>query len=147
MIYREANIEDIAALSSVRLSVNENKLSNPGLVTAADYVEFLTIRGKGWLCEMDEKVIGFAIVDLVENNVWALFLLPEFVGKGIGHHLHQLMMDWYFQQTDKTIWLGTAPGTKAEIFYKKAGWTSMGVQKNGEVRFEMKHSDWVKKRN
>jgi len=53
-------------------------LSNPELVTDQDCKEFITVRGKGWVCEIDNKIVGFAIADLKENNIWALFLDPKF---------------------------------------------------------------------
>ena len=46
VIFREANINDIKQIQKVRHSVRENVLSNPGLVTDEDCVEFLTERGK-----------------------------------------------------------------------------------------------------
>jgi hypothetical protein len=53
------------------------------------------------------------------------------------------MMSWYFLQTDKTVWLGTAPGTRAELFYRKAGWKVVGTHGKGEIKFEMTKDDWI----
>lgn len=135
--YREATILDIPALHRVRMSVNENKLNNPLLVTRSDYELFLTLKGKGWLCEIENQVVGFAIVDTESNNIWALFLDPSHEGKGIGKTLQRIMLDWYFDQKKEKLWLGTAPGTRAEKFYTITGWKNCGLMKNGEVRFEM----------
>jgi len=52
------------------------------------------------------------------------------------------MLDWYFAQTDLTIWLGTASGTRAEGFYRKAGWSEVGMHGKGEIKFEMTASHW-----
>ncbi len=52
MLFREATIDDIKQIQIVRHSVKENVLSNPLLVTAADCENFLTVRGKGWVCEV-----------------------------------------------------------------------------------------------
>ncbi|MEO8516142.1 MAG: GNAT family N-acetyltransferase, partial [Flavobacterium sp.] len=82
MIIREAKIEDIKQIQIVRNAVTENTLSNPDLVTDEDCKEFMTVRGKGWVCEIDNTVVGFSIVDLKENNIWALFLSPEHEKKG-----------------------------------------------------------------
>ena len=114
MIFREAQIEDIKEIQIVRHSVKENVLSNPALVTDKDCEDYITIRGKGWVCEIDNSVIGFAIADLAENNIWALFLQPEYERKGIGKKLHDIMLDWYFSKTKEKVWLGTAiiPGLK-----------------------------------
>lgn len=145
MIIREAEISDIPAMHHVRISVNENVLSDPSRITVKDYEDYLTKRGKGWVCEMNGRVVGFAIVDVVENNIWALFVDPGFEQKGIGKGLHNTMLDWYFQHTDDSVWLGTAPGTRAEQFYRKMGWTQTGFH-GEEVKFEMSKEVWLGKR-
>jgi GNAT superfamily N-acetyltransferase len=142
MIFREAGIADFEQLHRIRMAVRENPLPDAGLITAKDYEDFLTRRGKGWLCEIDDRVVGFAIVDLEGNNIWALFIEPEYEGKGIGKKLHDDMLDWYFSQTKKTVWLGTSPDTRAGQFYRKAGWKQTGIRPNGEIRFEMSAEDW-----
>jgi GNAT superfamily N-acetyltransferase len=141
MIIREAKSEDIEQIQVVRNSVKENMLSNPDLVTDEDCEEFINQRGKGWVCEIDGKIAGFSIVDLKENNVWALFLLPEHESKGIGRKLHDVMLNWYFTQTQNDLWLGTAPGTRAEQFYHKAGWRETAMH-GKETKFEMSYEDW-----
>lgn len=150
MVIREAKLTDIKQIQRVRNSVKENMLSNPSLVTDKDCEEFMFERGKGWVCESDsnqinENIVGFSIVDLKENNIWALFVEPGFDKQGIGRKLHDVMLDWYFSQTDKTVWLGTAPNTRAESFYRKAGWTEIGIHGKGEIKFEMRFENWTVK--
>ncbi|MEP7129347.1 MAG: GNAT family N-acetyltransferase [Chitinophagales bacterium] len=145
MTIREAGIADITQIQIVRNAVKENMLSNPNLVTDEDCKVFLTERGKGWVCEIDNQIVGFSIVDLKDNNIWALFLRPEFERMGIGRQLHDVMVEWYFTQKKDKVWLGTAPGTRAEIFYRKAGWTEAGTHGKGEIKFEMTYDDWIKK--
>lgn len=144
MIFREARIADIKQIQFVRNAVTENTLSNPDLVTDKDCEEFITTRGKGWVCEIDGQIVGFAIADLKENNIWALFIAPEFEKKGIGQQLHKQMLDWYFSQTKATVWLGTAFNTRAENFYRKAGWTEAGTNGPKEIKFIMTHDDWIR---
>ncbi len=140
---REAKIEDIKQIQRVRNSVTENILSNPNLVTDKDCEEFITIRGKGWVYEIDNQIVGFAIADLKENNIWALFLDPKFEKKGIGKQLHKVMLDWYFTQTKQKVWLGTSFNTRAENFYRKAGWTEVGTNGKDEIKFEMTFDEWT----
>ena len=144
MIIREANTKDIPQMHKVRIAVKENILPDPGMITEQEYEDFLVRRGKGWVCELNNTIVGFSIVSVLDKNVWALFVEPGHEGKGIGKKLHDEMMNWYFSQTDETIWLGTAPKTKAERFYQKAGWVQTGVRPNSEVRFEMTKKDWQK---
>lgn len=144
MIIREAKIEDIKQIQVVRNSVKENTLSDPGLVTDKDCEDFIITRGKGWVCEINNEVVGFSIVDLKDNNIWALFLKPEFEKRGIGKQLHDIMLDWYFVQTRVNVWLGTSPNTRAELFYRKMGWTEIGKHGKGEIKFEMTYEAWIK---
>lgn len=142
MIFREATIEEIQQIQVVRNSVKENMLSNPALVSDDDVKEYITERGKGWICLIDDNVVGFSIADLKEKNIWALFVHPDYDKKGIGAALHRMMLDWYFEQTNETVWLGTAPGTRAETFYRMQGWKEVGVHGKGEVKFEMDYETW-----
>ncbi|AEV97335.1 GNAT family N-acetyltransferase [Niastella koreensis] len=142
MNFREASVSDIPQLSKVRLAVKENALSNPALVTEQDYVDYLSKRGKGWVCELDNHVVGFAIGDLEKHNVWALFVQPDFEGQGIGRELLIMLLDWYYSQTTDTIWLSTAPNTRAADFYKSFGWKETGKMPNGELKFELSADDW-----
>lgn len=142
MIYRTAITADIPEIMRVRFAVKENVLSNPALVTDADCEDYINRRGRGWVCETENKIVGFAIADLQDHNIWALFVEPGYDGKGIGKRLHNDMLDWYFSQTNHTVWLSTSPGTKAAQFYRKAGWMQTGFTKSGEIKFEMTVDAW-----
>jgi len=146
-IFREATIEDIKQMQVVRYSVKENVLSDPALVTDKDYEPFLTSRGKGWVCEINENIVGFSIADLFDNNIWALFVNPGNERLGIGRKLHDMMLNWYFSQTQKKLWLGTAPNSRAERFYRTAGWKEIGLHGHGEIKFEMTFKDWSPLKN
>ena len=122
MVFREATVGDIPQIQVVRHAVKENVLSDPGLVTDQDCADYLVKRGKGWVCEVEENIVGFAIADLTGNNIWALFVDPRYERMGIGRKLHKTMLDWYFAQGKKQVWLGTSPHTRAALFYRRAGW-------------------------
>ncbi len=145
MFIRRAELKDLTVLHQIRIAVRENTLSNPTLITPSDYEEFLFHRGKGWVCEIDNNIVGFAICDLKEENIWALFVPPDFEGKGIARALQKVMLDWYFTQKEK-VWLGTAPGTRAEKFYRASGWRENGMH-GKEVKFEMTKDEWNKMRS
>jgi GNAT superfamily N-acetyltransferase len=142
MMYRKAELSDIKQIQVVRHLVKENTLSNPDLVPDKDVAFYITEKGRGWVCEVEDKIVGFSIVDLRDKSVWALFVDPEYAGRGIGKELHRLMIDWYFDQTKDKVVLGTAPNTRAEQFYHLQGWTRAGSYPNGEVKFEMNYEDF-----
>lgn len=92
--------------------------------------------------EINDVIAGFAIVDLKEDNVWALFVDPEYEGKGIGKKLHRQMLDWFFSTGKKEIWLGTDPHTRAAEFYRRQGWRETGKHGNDEIKFEISSGEW-----
>ncbi|MGV3586185.1 MAG: GNAT family N-acetyltransferase [Adhaeribacter sp.] len=140
MFFREAKIEDISKIHTIRISVQENQLSDPTRITPEDYTQMLTDRGKGWVCEVEGDILGFAIVDLQESIVWALFVLPEQEGNFIGRMLHDMMVSWCFSRGMAKLTLTTAPETRAERFYMKSGWQKIGVTETGEVRLELENN-------
>lgn len=144
MLYREAQVADIPQYMAVRMAVRENQLSNPGRVTEQDNIDYLTKRGKGWVCEVDDQIVGFAIADLQDHSIWALFAHPDYEQQGIGRQLQALMLRWYFSHTQHPVWLSTSPGTRAEVFYRKSGWREAGRTTSGEVRFELSMEEWAR---
>ena len=126
----------------VKMEVIEKVLNNPVLVTQADNEDYLTKHEKGWVCEIDKQIVRFSVVGLVQRNVWALFIMPEFEGKGIVGALKDLMLERHFMQIKETIWLGTEPKTKAENFYKRSDWIEVGIHGETETKMEMTAESW-----
>jgi GNAT superfamily N-acetyltransferase len=137
MPLRSATTEDIAGMHVVRVSVRENRLSDPARVTHEDYRLMLEEKGCGWVYESGGEIVGFGIVDLSERNIWALFVAPHCEGKGIGSALLKAMVARGFEAGAEPLWLTTSPGTRAEKLYRKAGWQAAGVTDMGELRFEL----------
>lgn len=135
MTIREAVPADIQAMHDIRLRVRENQLSDPSVITERDYHDFMSRRTRSWVCEVDGVLAGFTMVDEEEQNLWALFVAPEQESKGIGRALHEAMLAWYFTHNEK-LKLSTAPNTRAERFYRQAGYTAIGTTPSGEVIFE-----------
>ncbi|MGI4870816.1 MAG: hypothetical protein ACRYFX_06510 [Janthinobacterium lividum] len=82
------------------------------------------------------------MADMVDRNIWVLFVRPGYEAQGIGKRLQQLMPDWYFQRTSEPVWLSAGPGTRARTFHYRTGWHETGRLTNGEVKFEMTAADW-----
>lgn len=140
MFFREAKPTDIDKMHTVRLAVQENRLSDPNRIKPEDYTLRLTEQGKGWVCEVEGDILGFAIVDLQEASVWAMFVLPEQEGNFIGRMLHDMLVSWCFSRGIPKLTLNTAPGTRAEKFYLKSGWQKTGISPEGEVQFELENN-------
>lgn len=136
MLLRHATLLDIHQMHVIRTAVKENILSDPNLITPQDYAEYLEDRGAGWVAEIEHQIVGFAILDFQENNVWALFVHPNFEKRGVGRRLHDQLIAAYFAKTNQTLWLGTEPNSRAESFYRKAGWKNVGKHGSNEIKFE-----------
>jgi GNAT superfamily N-acetyltransferase len=137
MNVRAATELDIAEMHRVRLAVRENRLSDPARIGPDDYREMLASRGRGWVCEIDDRIVGFGVADLARSNIWALFVEPECEGRGIGRRLHDAMLDWLFANGAQRVWLTTAPNSRAERFYRRARWHYAGAEPSGEARYEI----------
>ena len=140
MVFREANAEDIPALSEVRLAVTENVLSDPRKVTPEMYAAYLGASGKGWLCESDGEVVGFSVASLRDASIWALFVRPGYEGRGIGTRLLELATDWLFEMGASSISLSTDANTRADRVYGRRGWVRGEVRPDGEVSYRLDKS-------
>jgi GNAT superfamily N-acetyltransferase len=141
---RVAAEADIAEMHHIRLKVRENPLTKPGLVQPEHYRAMLSERGRGWVAESAGRIVGFAIGDRIDSNIWALFVDPDFEGRGVGRRLHDTMLDWLFAEGAEHLWLGTAPGTRAERFYLSAHWRYARPEPSGEARYEISRHDWLR---
>ena len=147
MIFRQATQEDILPMQVVRNAVKENVLSDPSVISNDSYIPYLDTRGMGWVCSIKNQIVGFAILDNQEKNVWALFVSPDFEGRGIAQELQRIMLKEYFAHKQEALWLGTAPNTRAENFYRESGWREVGMHGKNEVKFEMTYDVWNSKFN
>jgi GNAT superfamily N-acetyltransferase len=136
---RQAKARDIDAMHRVRVSVRENRLVST-VLSPERYLEYLEIRGRGWVLESDNAIVAFSVADSLDGSLWALFVDPEHEGEGYGRRLHDAAVAWLFEQGHDRIWLTTSPGTRAEAFYRKAGWVVGGDAPDGEIRLELARS-------
>ena len=138
MVFREASDNDIAAMSEVRVSVTENRISNPNLIPVSDWKHYLNEIGKGWLCEVDGRVVGFTIACLRDASIWALFVKPGYEGRGIGKVLLGMAVTWLREKGVSVIWLSTDPNTRADRFYQLQGWERGEFRPDGEVCYRLR---------
>jgi GNAT superfamily N-acetyltransferase len=122
----------------VRLAVRENVLRST-VITEEHYLPAIEATGRGWVVEVDARVVGFAIGNADTGNIWALFVDPEHEGRGHGRALHDAMVEWLFSRGLRHLWLGTDPDTRAERFYRAAGWRYTGKAANGETLYELRN--------
>lgn len=134
---RPATHQDIAAMSAIRMAVKENILSDPKKVTLQMYEDYLHKLGRGWVCETEGIVVGFAYINLTDNSVWALFVSPQFENRGVGRALMAAMLDYCRQQQIARLTLSTEANTRADAFYQAQGWQRGDMIDRGEVCFSL----------
>jgi GNAT superfamily N-acetyltransferase len=134
---RTATLADIPAMHAVRRSVRENRLGDPTRITEASYLPFVEARSIWVAMNTNDEIVGFSAIDPATESVWALFVDPEQEGAGIGRALHDAVLDWALRHGVRALWLETAPGTRAEQFYIKAGWKKKAESSADETRFEI----------
>ena len=135
---RQACRADVPTLLALRLSVRENRLSDPRRVIAASFDPYLS-DSSAWVAESGDRVLGFAVLDQKTASIWALFVAPDAERTGVGRALHDHLIASARTLGLIELWLRTSPGTRAERFYRAAGWRrTPGVGEDGEIRMRMR---------
>ena len=119
----------------VRTAVLENRLTS-SVITERDYVPAIETTGRGWVIDLDGTIVGFAIGNERTGNIWALFVHPEHERRGYGRRLHDVMVSWLSSRGLTNLWLSTMPNTRAERFYRSAGWLYKRSLPGGESLYE-----------
>ena len=121
---RRARLDDRPRITEIRLAVRENRLTDPSRVTDADYLWFSENPGI-WVWEEDGHILGFSAADTRDGTIWALFIDPGHEGRGIGRALLAKACDVLREAGHRIATLGTEPGSRADRFYRQAGWTAL----------------------
>jgi GNAT superfamily N-acetyltransferase len=141
MQIRQAVAEDIAGISHVRHSVRENAQTPEQLaalgITRESVAASLAAECRGWVAEDGGRIVAFSIANRETGSVFALFVLPEYEGRGLGRELLARAVQWLWDHHADLLWLTTGPGTRAARFYERAGWRHTATDANGELRFEL----------
>jgi GNAT superfamily N-acetyltransferase len=90
----------------------------------------------GWVAECDGEVVAISMAERRNGSIFALFVLPEFEGKGSGTRLLDAAVEWLRQNGIERIWLTTARGTRAARFYRLRGRVCNAELPNGELHSE-----------
>ena len=91
--------------------------------------------GRIWVWEEAGAVQAFAAGDVRDGWIWALFVAPEYEGRGIGRALLSMACETLRNAGYTVANLSTAAGTRAERFYTENGWTLVSNNRRGELLF------------
>lgn len=136
---RLANQADIPTIFVIRTRVRENPLSHQQLtemgITPDAIGQAMEAAPCIWGAEVEGVTVGFAMADAEDGCVFAVFVLAEFEGLGLGRRLMARVEAFLFQH-HPTIWLETAENSRASGFYRHLGWQAVANLPEGDIRFE-----------
>ena len=139
---RQIVIGDIPSLFRVRIATDENRLSIEELaalgIDETSVTKRLVGSCRGWLCEEDGEVVGFAMGDKASGEMWVIAVLPSHVGQGIGGALLESVDQWLSDEGCAELWLTTDvdPTLRAYSFYRRHGWIDWKIE--GGMRYMKK---------
>jgi len=133
-LIRKATRADIPRIVEIRAAVRENKLRDPARVTIEDICWFVDNPGIFVWME-NAKVVGFSAAGPRDGSIFALFMDEAYEGRGIAQALFERACNVLIDADCPRMWLTTWPGTRAEQFYRKAGWRVTGTN-DGNLVFE-----------
>lgn len=132
---RRINHEDVPALFLVRVATRENALSLEQLaklgITQESIHEAIDGSHAGWLYEVENKIVAFAMGDYKNGELTVIAVLPEFEKLGIGGQLLTQVENWLRSNGCEEIWLTTDIDTelRAYGFYQRSGWLDSKIEK------------------
>lgn len=135
-VLRQAVASDVTGIQRVRQSVRENRLVST-VISDEQVRKAIELTGRGWVIELEGEVVGFAVGNATNGNIWALFVDPDHERRGYGRLLHDTAVSWLWSKGLERLWLTTEPGTRAQKFYEAAGWRLAGQTERGEARYEL----------
>lgn len=140
---RPASATDITAIFAIRTAVKENILSLEQLtemgITPDAVLDMLAQPDCVWVADINGITAGFAMVDSEEGSVFALFVLPEYEGRGLGKQLMDHAEAALFQQ-HALLWLETDSQSRAAEFYQRRGWEAVKQLSGTDKRYEKKRT-------
>lgn len=136
--FREIGSDDMRAIFDVRAATWHNdrgleEMAKLG-ITPDSVREMLRQSHRGWLCEADSRVVGFAMGNKTNGELWVIAVLKPYDGRGIGRRVLTLVEDWLLAEGWHEIWLTTDPDEtmRAGGFYRHLGWTDWKLEPDGD---------------
>ncbi len=144
---RVATPDEVPILNAIRTSVRENHMTLEQMaeygITPDVIADLLRTTGRAFIGTIDGVDAGISIADSAEGNIFAMFVLPDYEGHGLGRILLREAEAFLRDSGVAEAWLeaGAAPGIRAHGFYTHLGWRQDGLMPDGQLRFVKAHAD------
>lgn len=133
---RDATPSDAAALAAIGIAtMSQHEMS------AARYAEDIArFSGAVYVAEVRAAVVGYIMLRTDEHpaivearsplQVWRLYVLPEFHGKGVAASLMTRALDHAHLGKHDSVWLGVSEhNDRAIAFYVEQGFRALGMSR------------------
>ena len=140
-LIRVATQDDVDTLFVIRTSVVQNHLSVEQMadlgITPQVLADSIRAAPCVWIAEVNDQPAAFAMVDLAEGEVFAMFVRPTFENLGLGRQLMAVAEAALVARHD-TLYLVTdgRDEIRANGFYQRLGWSVVGPVDGDDVRYE-----------
>ena len=141
MQFREIEDEDIPAIFEVRIATWHNdraveQMTKWGITHESVAAMLECGSHRGWLCEIDKRIVGFSMANRETGEMWVVAVLKEYEGEGIGRELMSLVENWLWSEGWAEIWLTTDPDetVRAVGFYRNIGWEDWKIEGSRYMR-------------
>lgn len=132
-VYRAAHPDDAPVCIDIRGRTRENAFSVDELlalgISAETWREAIE-RGTvpGYVCCVDDQVVGYCFADAFTGEVLVLALLPEHEGAGVGRALLQRVVNDFRKRGFNRLYLSCSadPAVRSYGFYRHLGWIPTG---------------------
>ncbi len=138
---RVATADEVPILNAIRTSVRENHMSLEQMaaygITPEVIARVITTTGRGFIASVDGVDAAIAIAEAEAGCIYAMFVLPDFEGMGLGRLLMAEAERFLFEAGCENVWLeaGATGGLRAHGFYAHLGWRRDGLMPDGQLRF------------
>ena len=144
MHYCEIQCDDITAIFDVRVATWHNERGAEELtrmgITHASVRAMLEDSHRGWLCESDVGVVGFAMGNRGTGEMGVIAVLQTYEDRGIGRELLTRVENWLWSEGWEEIWLttDTDEAFRAVGFYGRLGWQDWKIESSDRFMRKVK---------
>ena len=140
-LIRLATLADIDTLFAIRTAVVQNHLSREQMadlgITPQVLADSIREAPCVWLAEVEGQPAAFSMVNFDSGEVFAMFVLPAYEGRGLGRQLIAVAEAALFEHHPTLYLITDGRGEiRANGFYQRLGWTQVGRVEGDDVRYE-----------
>ena len=140
-LIRAATQDDVDMLFEIRTSVVQNHLSIEQMAELGITPQLLADSMREapcvWIAEVDGQPVAFAMVDLAEGEVFAMFVLPSHENLGLGRQLMAVAEAALFEHHDRLFLITDGRDEiRANGFYRHLGWSVVERVEGDDVRYQ-----------